>query len=90
MTSIRPSSGSATFRFAVPGKAVVNLEVFDVRGHRVSLVTREEVNMGQHVVSWGGLADSGAPVGSGVYFARLRVQGPGINEMLTRKITLTR
>jgi len=85
-----PSSGSATFRFAVPGPAVVNLEVFDVRGHRVSLVTREEVGMGHHVVSWGGLADGGVPAASGVYFARLRVQGPGINEVLTRKITLAR
>ncbi len=85
-----PSSGSATFRFAVPGPAVVNLEVFDVRGHRVSLVTREEVDMGHHVAFWGGLGDGGAPVASGVYFARLTVQGPGINETLTRKVTLAR
>lgn len=88
--SPNPSSGSATFRFAVPGPAVVNLEVFDVRGHRVSLVTREEVDAGSQVVSWGGLDDRGAPLASGLYFARLRVQGPGIDEELTRKITLTR
>ncbi|MCK9997405.1 MAG: VCBS repeat-containing protein, partial [Candidatus Krumholzibacteria bacterium] len=85
-----PSNGSATFRFAVPGPAVVNLEVFDVRGHRVSLVTRKEVNMGHHVASWGGMTDGGAPAASGIYFARLRVQGPGINEVLTRKVTLAR
>lgn len=88
--SPNPSSGSATFRFAVPGPAVVNLEVFDVRGHRVSMVTREEIGAGNHVASWGGLSDAGTPLASGVYFARLRVQGPGINEELTRKITLTR
>lgn len=74
----------------MPGPAVVNLEVFDVRGHRVSLVTREEVGMGNHVASWGGLNDVGAPLASGIYFARLRVQGPGINEEMTRKITLAR
>jgi hypothetical protein len=85
-----PSSGSATFHFAVPGPAVVNLEVFDVRGNRVSLVTREEVGMGQHVASWNGLGDRGEPVASGVYFARLRVNGTGINEVRTRKVTLTR
>ncbi|MEN8008095.1 MAG: FG-GAP-like repeat-containing protein [Candidatus Krumholzibacteriota bacterium] len=90
LPSPNPSSGHATFRFAVPGPAVVNLEVFDVRGHRVSLVTREEVDMGHHVVSWGGLSDRGAPLASGIYFARLRVQGPGINEELTRKIVLAR
>jgi hypothetical protein len=74
----------------VPGPAVVNLEVFELRGHRVSLVTREEVGMGHHVASWGGLGDGGNPLASGVYFARLKVQGPGINEELTRKITLAR
>jgi len=90
LPSPNPTSGSATFRFAVPGLAVVNLEVFDVRGHRVSLVTREEVGMGHHVVSWGGLSDKGSPLASGIYFARLRVQGPGINEEMTRKITLAK
>jgi hypothetical protein len=85
-----PSSGATTFRFAVPGPAVVNLEVFDVRGHRVSLVTREEVGVGSHVASWGGLGDNGENLASGVYFARLRVEGPDIREELTRKITLAR
>lgn len=37
-----------------------------------------------------GLGNQGQTLASGVYFARLRVQGPGINEELTRKITLTR
>lgn len=90
MPSPNPSSGPATFRFAVPTAAVVNLEVFDVRGHRVSLVTRKEVGMGNHMVSWSGTSDRGAPLASGVYFARLRVQGPGINQEMTRKITLAR
>jgi len=88
--SPNPSSGSALFRFAVPGPAVASLEVYDVRGHRVRLVTREEVEAGPHVVSWDGLSDRGAPLASGLYFARLRVRGPGLNEEMTRKITLTR
>ena len=51
----------------------------------VSLVTREEVGMGQHVASWNGLADRGEPVASGVYFARLVVDG---STAMVRKLVL--
>jgi hypothetical protein len=88
--SPNPSSGAANFHFSLPGPAVINLEVFDVRGHRVSLVTREEAAAGHHVATWNGRGDRGNDLASGIYFARLRVQGPGIREELTRKITLTR
>ena len=78
--SPNPSSGSANFHFSLPGPAVVNLEVFDVRGHRVSLVTREQAAAGHHVATWNGLGDGGRILASGTYFARLRAQGPGIRE----------
>ena len=61
--------------FELPQAGPVDLEVFDVRGHRVSLVTREEVGAGNHVASWGGLNDRGEALASGVYFARLEAGG---------------
>ncbi len=88
--SPNPSTGLAQFRFSIPGLAVINLEVFDVRGHRVSLVRREEAEAGHHVANWNGRGDGGQALASGVYFAKLRVQGPGIGEELTRKVILTR
>ncbi len=45
---------------------------------------------GAHRLQWDGRNDAGRPVAAGVYFARLTVRGPGVDEMQTRKLTLRR
>jgi hypothetical protein len=85
-----PIAGQATFAFAVPVRARVELTVHDVRGQRVALVTREEVAAGRHTLIWNGHDRDGRPLPSGQYLARLRVDGPGLRERLTRKITVLR
>jgi hypothetical protein len=86
-----PIAGSATsFSFAVPVRAQVRLEIYDLRGQRVRSVVKEELGAGSHVVSWDGRGGEGQLLASGQYFARLTVRGPGVHEQLTRKITLLR
>ncbi len=88
--SPNPMSGPATFRFAVPVRAVVELAVYDVRGRRVALVQREESTPGRHVVEWNGRDGRGHPLASGNYLATLKVRGPGLDQTLTRKVTVLR
>jgi hypothetical protein len=88
--SPNPVSGMSQFAFAVPRRAAVNLEIVDLRGRRVYTVFREEMEAGERVVAWHGQDVAGRAVASGQYFARLRVRGPGINEELTRKLTVVR
>jgi hypothetical protein len=88
--SPNPAAGATRFSYAVPTRAVVSLDVYDVRGARVSTVLREEFGPGHKILSWDGRGRHGAPLPSGVYFARLRVRGPGVNEELVREITLLR
>lgn len=83
-----PVAGQAEFRFAVPVPAVVELSIHDVRGRRVSLVSRQELPAGQHSLQWLGRDDHGRPVASGQYLAALRVRGAGVDETVTRKITV--
>ena len=85
-----PVAGAASFAFAVPVRARVELAVYDVRGHRVALITREEVSAGRHAVTWRGRDRDGRPLASGQYLARLSVQGPGLDQQLTRKLTVLR
>ena len=83
-----PVAGQAQFRFAVPVTAVVELAIHDVRGRRVRLVTRQEVAAGQYSAQWLGRDDRGRTVPSGQYLAVLRVRGTGVDETVTRKITV--
>ncbi len=71
-----PFSTSTTLRFTLPTRERVELDVYDVTGHRVATLARGEYGPGVHDVSFGaGARDSeGRLLGqlsSGVYFYRL-------------------
>jgi hypothetical protein len=86
-----PVSGPSTrFSFAVPVRARAKLEIYDLRGRRVQRILQEEVPAGEHVLTWNGRDDQGRQVASGQYLARLSVKGPGLNEDLTRRVTVLR
>ncbi len=71
-----PSRGSTTIRFDIPDHSgPVHLVIYNVRGQRVCTVVDEPVDRGRHERSWDGNDDHGRPVASGVYFARLLVDG---------------
>ena len=76
--------------FAIPRAAVVALDVFDLRGHRVCRIHREEAASGPHLVTWDGRDARGRPVPSGQYFARLQVNGPELREAQVRRLTVVR
>lgn len=85
-----PVQGATTFAFAVPVRAAVSLDIFDLRGRRVATVYREETTPGGKTIAWHGRGQGGEPLASGHYLARLRVRGPGIDQLLTRKVTILR
>jgi hypothetical protein len=84
------AAAGTRFRFAVPVRASAELVVYDVRGRRVRALLRREVPAGEHVVAWDGQDRAGRRVASGHYLARLRVTGPGVQEELTRSVTVVR
>lgn len=49
----------------------IRLEVFDLEGRLVRTIVDGTLTAGSHVQTWDGLADTGAPVQSGIYFAKL-------------------
>jgi hypothetical protein len=56
----------------LPGQMPARLELFDVSGRRVRMLTDGVLPAGVTRVHWDGQGGSGEHVGSGVYFARLR------------------
>ena len=85
-----PTNGHAVFSFEVPSRAVVVLEILDIRGRRIRTVERSEMAAGNYILDWDGRDHGQQQVADGVYFAQLRVRGPGVNETVTRKVTVVR
>ena len=82
-----PATGATRFEFRLDAAARVTVDVFDVRGHRVrTLMGASDLPAGTHTARWELNREDGAPVPSGVYFARVRA---GDREA-TRKIFVTR
>jgi len=74
-----PFNPSTSIEFTVPGsdasRSNVLLAVYDVRGALVKMLVNRPVAAGRHTVKWQGRNQSGSLVASGVYFARLQVDG---------------
>ena len=65
---------------AMPKSSPVDLRVFGVRGSLVRQVVSRSLAPGYHQVAWNGKNESGTPVGSGIYFVRMRTSGKVITE----------
>jgi hypothetical protein len=71
LASSNPAYGRMRFRIGLESAAHTQLTIFDVAGRRVKTVLDEHLPAGVRDVAWNLSNESGAPVGAGVYFARL-------------------
>ncbi|GAG19425.1 unnamed protein product, partial [marine sediment metagenome] len=81
-----PFNPSTTIEFTLPRSSDVELAVYDPLGKLVATLTRGGQSEGINHVTWDGRDAKGNPVGSGVYFYRLRTEGG----VLTKKMVLLR
>lgn len=68
-----PFNPSTKMDYVVPRKGMVELVIFNARGERVRTLVSGEVAAGSYSMNWDGLDNAGEFVGSGVYYARLRL-----------------
>jgi len=68
-------------------REAVTVAIYDVLGRRINTLTEgAKRSAGLHRVQWGGTNQQGRPVGSGVYFYRVKAEG----FQKTRKMVLVR
>jgi hypothetical protein len=71
-----PFNPNTTIIFALPKKAQVSLEVFNILGQKVrTLLNKEERKEGYHVMEWDSRNDHGVRVASGMYIFRFMADG---------------
>jgi hypothetical protein len=66
-----PGSGQTLIQFETRNSGVVQASVYDLAGRRVRRLSDGILCAGGHWLSWNGLDDSGRPLPSGVYLARI-------------------
>jgi len=67
-----PFNPVTTIKFTLSNPAQARIQIFEASGRLVRTLSNEPMVAGAHAVEWNGLDDSGKPVGSGVYFYRLK------------------
>ncbi|HEY3216020.1 MAG TPA: LamG-like jellyroll fold domain-containing protein, partial [Candidatus Eisenbacteria bacterium] len=84
--SPNPTKGIAHFSFAIPENATVKLEIVDVLGRRVGIVTQGDFPAGVHHVMWNATGSRGIPVSAGMYFVRFTAAG----RVITKRFVIVR
>jgi len=67
-----PFNPITTISYEIPEQAEVSLTVYDVRGQELTALQDGVKTPGNYEVQWNGTNNSGNPVSTGVYFARLQ------------------
>jgi hypothetical protein len=79
-----PFTGGTLLRFTLPSPGRVDLRIFDASGRAVRTLLAGSQPAGAHLCRWDGRDAAGQPVGTGVYFAQLKVG----DRTLERKMVL--
>jgi len=77
-----PFNPVTTIRFDMPAKGNVELSVYNLKGQKVKVLQKGELNAGQHNLVWNGDDETGKTVSSGVYFYRLKTAHGEINRKM--------
>jgi hypothetical protein len=80
-----PFNPRTTIAYELPSPARVRIDVFSAGGVRVRTLVDEPRPAGTHAVEWDGRNEDGGVAASGVYFARLTIDGAVVE---TRKLAL--
>lgn len=81
-----PFNPEATIRFGVDKAGTVDIKIYNHRGQLVRNLVNTEKSKGWHKAIWDGKNDQGNRVSSGVYFARMNMNG----KQYLRKMVMTK
>ena len=81
-----PFNPATKFTVIVGDPQHLSINVYDIAGHLVKILTNERVPAGEHIIAWDGTNSRSQIAASGIYFVRLIASGT----MNIQKVVLTR
>jgi hypothetical protein len=72
-----PFNKQTAIHYAVPSMSYVTVEVYDLVGHRIRLLTDTAHEPGYYFTRWDGKDGSGRVAGSGIYVCRMSARAGG-------------
>jgi hypothetical protein len=85
-----PFNPTTTVAFSSDHSAEVRLSVYDVLGREIAVLANGTFSPGLHQFVWDGKSDQGAPMPSGVYYARVMMKGADIESGSKDQFVFTR
>lgn len=79
-----PFNPNTNISFSIPENSNVNLEIYNVKGQKVKTLINNNLNKGQHSVTWSGKDDNNKNTASGIYFYKLTFK----NQSFMKKMLL--
>lgn len=67
-----PFNPTTLINFSVAEHGHVSIEVYNIKGEKVSTLRNNEMDAGNYSVTWNGIDDNGRSVSSGVYFYKMK------------------
>ena len=83
--SPNPFNPETSITFSLPAKKTASLIIYNVKGQIVKTLLNEELSAGIHTIAWNGKDTKNNPVGSGVYYYKLKT---GKLELIRKMILL--
>ena len=67
-----PFNPETTISFSIPNDSNVEISIYNIKGQKVKQLVSDQLASGEHSVMWDGRDDNYQPVGSGIYFYKLK------------------
>jgi len=81
-----PFNPSTSISFVLAKDMSARLDIYNVRGQKVSTLCNSELTKGKHTLQWNGVDAQGRKVASGIYFSRLQTpEGSFTSKMMLMK-----
>lgn len=81
-----PFNPETTISFSLVKPAKTKIEIFNIKGQKVTTLIDDNLDLGKHEIVWNGKNENGKSVASGVFFYKM-TSG---NHSLTKKMVLTK
>lgn len=70
-----PFNPSTTISFSIRENSKIILSIYNIKGQKIKTLIDDEIGKGNHSIIWNGVDEAGKPIGSGLYFYKLNVNG---------------